>query len=460
MRSALSSVRLRLALGIGLIFAATLTLAAVVSLHSLESALVDDVREADRVTLRELGRRIADGTPPGELDTFAPRSAALVQVVDAEGTVLATSPGFDVLLAGEDPDLAHAPGSENYTLGSPLGLDDAALPEGWVLTSIIYESQAGDLLLAAASPLDRAEQTIATVRGAAWFAIPALAVAIAAATWFVADRALRPVPSLVGRVRAIDSHNLHERLPEPGPGDESRELVVTLNGMLARLEAASQRERDFIADASHELRSPVATIRAQLEVAERYPQRTNHHQLRRRLTAEAERLESLTADLLLLAHTADGAVPRDGDVDLDDLVLAEVRRIHDRRFRTKGVGAARVRGNRREIERVVANLLGNATRYARESITVSTATYDDHTLLVVEDDGPGIPAGQRERVFQRFGRGDADRSRDSGGAGLGLALVRSIVERHGGTATVGVASDGGGGARFEVCFPAIAGDAS
>ena len=224
--------------------------------------------------------------------------------------------------------------------------------------------------------------------------------------------------------------------------------------MLDRLERSSARQREFVSDASHELRSPIATIQATLEVALEHEDQTDWHAVAHDVLAEDERMAARR-----LRPARSRAVDEDGDaladapvLDLDDVVLDEVARVHDRTVDASAVSGGRVRGRRSQLARAVRNLLENAEHHAASRIDVALTAEDGAVVLVVEDDGPGIPEADRERVFDRFTRLDEGRDRDAGGAGLGLAMVRAIVERHGGT----VAVDTGalGGARFVVRLPA------
>jgi signal transduction histidine kinase len=224
-----------------------------------------------------------------------------------------------------------------------------------------------------------------------------------------------------------------------------------MNEMLQRLQAGAERQRRFVADASHELRSPLASLRTQLEVSRDYAARrvgAVGDQL-----AEVERMERLVGDLLLLAKADERQlVIRSRPVDLRAVVVDEVERAGSRarvRLDTAGVAAATVHGDREELARVVRNLLDNAVRFARARVELSLAERDGHVELTVADDGPGVPAAARERVFERFARLDEGRARDAGGTGLGLAIVREVVVAHGGSVTV----DGAPGARFLISLP-------
>jgi signal transduction histidine kinase len=237
--------------------------------------------------------------------------------------------------------------------------------------------------------------------------------------------------------------------------DEIGRLARTMNEMLDRLEAASERQRHFVADASHELQSPLTSFRAQLEVALAHPAATDWAVLAADLLADSERMERLVRDLLFLARVDSTPAPPAADpVDFDDIVLDEAARLRAGtrvRLDTSRVSAAPVRGSRDELTRLTRNLLENAARHAASTVCVGLTYSGETAQLVVEDDGPGVPPEQHERIFDRFVRIDDARSRHSGGTGLGLAIVKAIAERHGGTVAV---QNGCGGARFVVRLPA------
>jgi signal transduction histidine kinase len=228
-----------------------------------------------------------------------------------------------------------------------------------------------------------------------------------------------------------------------------------MNRMLGRLEEGQARQRRFIADASHELRSPVASIRQHAEVAISHPELTSVGELSETVYAENRRVERLVDDLLLLARADEHTLQlRRRPVDLDDLVFDEARRLRDAtdlRIETTAVSAGRVSGDAASLRRVLRNLGDNAARHARAHVAFALGEHDGAVQLDVDDDGPGIPADDRQRVFERFVRLDDARARDRGGSGLGLAIVAEVVSAHGGAITI---SDSGlGGARVQVRFP-------
>jgi signal transduction histidine kinase len=226
--------------------------------------------------------------------------------------------------------------------------------------------------------------------------------------------------------------------------------------MLARLEDATERQRRFVADASHELRSPLTGMRAQLEVDLEHPELADWQATERDVLGDAIRMQRLVDDLLAIAvvdASAFDATHR-APVDLDEIVLAEARRLQTRSalaVDARAVSGAQVEGNADQLLRVVRNLLDNAARHAASRVEVSLVESPTHVTLRVVDDGPGIPDADRQRVFERFARLDDARGRngDDGGAGLGLAIVHDVVVAHGGT----VAVENAPGAAFTVVLP-------
>ncbi len=284
------------------------------------------------------------------------------------------------------------------------------------------------------------------------FGVPLLVAVVALITWLVVGRALRPVEAIRSRVAQIGAGDLHQRVPDPGTGDEVGRLAATMNRMLDRLQRSSDRQRRFVSDASHELRSPLASLRTQLEVSLAHPEGTDWPGVASGVLEEGIRMESLVDDLLALARADEGAVlAHTEELDLGELMSEEAGRVEGLEVEAD-VAEARLRGDPQGLRRVVRNLLDNARRHASSRIVLRVSLEGDEVVAVVEDDGTGIPEAEREQVFERFARLGEARDRDAGGTGLGLAVVREIVEAHGGTV---VAEEGEeGGARLVVRLPA------
>jgi len=276
-------------------------------------------------------------------------------------------------------------------------------------------------------------------------AVPILLLIVGSVTWRLVGRTLRPVEEIRDEVERISSRELGRRVPVPARDDEIGRLAATMNRMLERLERSQERRRRFVADAAHELRSPVAAIRQHAEVASEHPDTATVEELAGVVLAEDERLQRLVEDLLLLARM-DEQAPDVDEVDLDDVVLAEAARLRGTAsidVDTRAVSAGRVRGERASLERVVRNLVDNAARHARTRAAIGVARFDGHVVLSVEDDGPGIDPSDRERALERFVRLDGARDRGSGGTGLGLSIVRDVTRAHGGSVELADSELGG-----------------
>ncbi len=305
----------------------------------------------------------------------------------------------------------------------------------------------------AGAPTGLEEVAVDSVRTSLLVVGPALLAVVGAVTWAVTRRAFRPVEGIRTEMAAITrSGDLSRRVPEPAARDEIGRLAVTTNETLAALEASVERQRRFVADASHELRSPIASLRTQLEVGAAHPELLDVPGA----VADTVRLQTLAADLLLLARLDAGERPAPRAVDVAALVADEAARRtgdpHPLRVDLPDGGPGPVvSGSPAQLSRVLGNLLDNAQRHAASAVRVTVARRGDRAVIEVADDGAGVPEADRERIFRRFVRLDDARSRDDGGAGLGLAIARDVAERHGGTLTVGRAPEGG--ALFTVRLP-------
>ncbi|WP_407561939.1 sensor histidine kinase [Streptomyces sp. 184] len=281
-------------------------------------------------------------------------------------------------------------------------------------------------------------------QGELFYLAQAAAVVIGAVAWVTAGRALRPVDAIREELEDITLRSLDRRVPVPKGGDELTRLALTTNAILDRLERSTELQQQFIGDASHELRSPLAAVRASLESLLAHPKEVDWQTAVRSALHDMERMQSLSEDLLLLARL-DGTAPLPRDpVNLTDLVhdLVEehrhLRRSHPLEIRLGASGPpAWMAGSGIQLERMLRNLLSNACRYADGEVAVAVCAerHDgvETVRIDVRDDGPGIPAAARERVFERFSRLEDARARKSGGAGLGLAIAREIADHHGGT---------------------------
>jgi signal transduction histidine kinase len=282
-----------------------------------------------------------------------------------------------------------------------------------------------------------------------------LLLVVSITTWVMVGRALAPVDAIRREVDGISAAQLNRRVPQPKADDDIGRLAATMNRMLARLEDARNSQRRFVSDASHELRSPITTIRHHAEVALAHPDRISVHELADVFLAEELRIQRLVEDLLVLAQ-ADEHVPTPRTpVDLDDLAFEEARRLRlssALRVDTSGVGAARVVGDIGALRRALRNLGDNAARHAKSRIDFKLAERGVRVVFTIDDDGPGIPETERSRVLQRFVRLDEARSRDDGGSGLGLAIIDEVARAHGGA--VSISQSPLGGTRIDLSLPA------
>ncbi|MFD8481765.1 sensor histidine kinase [Kitasatospora sp. NPDC059673] len=301
-----------------------------------------------------------------------------------------------------------------------------------------------------------ADQTTAVVTGHLLVLIAPLAsLFVALIAWLATGLALRPVESIRRQMAVVRGGAFHERVPVPRARDGIHRLARTTNDTLDRLQHALDEQRRLVADASHELRSPLATLRSSLEVPLAHPAAADWPAVVRGALTDTERLQDLADDLLLLARAERDTDRAEGTVDLHDLIAEQLaeRQYGGRELTYESeLDEAVLPGREVRPARLVRNLLDNAARHAHGRVAVTLTVADGWARLTVEDDGPGIPAADRERVFERFVRLDDARDRHSGGAGLGLALVRTIARSLGGT----VAAEPPGrlpGARLVVRLP-------
>ncbi|OUE09454.1 putative sensor histidine kinase TcrY [Clavibacter michiganensis] len=425
------SLRVRATTAVALIALVLGALGAVAFALVLRASLEDGVRQATERTLETITDTVAARGPDavtglGDDD--------LVQVLDADGRVL-----------------AHGEDAGGTALTAPGG-SGVVVRDGERRLAVSDEvddvDDADGVTVVVAAPLEDADDALAAVVRLLLVAVPVVVALVALLAWIVVGRALRPVERIRRDAEAIGSARGDGRIDEPGTGDEVDRLARTLNGMLARLDASRRAQQRFVSDASHELRSPLATVRQHAELARLHPDRTSLGELADVVLAEGGRQQDLVDALLVLSRLDEHAALDARPVDLDDVALDEVARLRARagvRVDASGITACRVAGDARLLALAVRNLADNAARHAASTVSVATAAGSDGAVLTVDDDGRGIPAAERERVLDRFVRLDEGRDRESGGSGLGLAIVRAVAEAHGGSVAVEEAP--GGGAR-------------
>jgi signal transduction histidine kinase len=446
------SLRARLTLITSAGLALALAAAAVLLVNALRVALIRGLDDSARQGAVEVAALIDQNRLPNPVPIAS--GTLTIQVLDARGRIIDASPGADRLVPMLPPAQAQAAarsGQARMLAGPPLGMPS--------LLRVVAVGASGHQVVIAAVSYAQASDSLATLAKALVIGTPLLFGLLALAIWLVTGYTLRPIAELRRAAAEVTQTGVPRDLPVPPARDEVRSLAVTLNDMLSRLADAQQRQRDLVSDTAHELRSPIASIRAQLEVALDHPDGLDWPETARDVHVDTLRLARLTEDLLLLARL-DGQHLRRRPTDLSAVCESVVARYTAARVpvRADAPGPCVVAGDPDALSRLLVNLLDNAVRHAASQVRVSVRGDDGWAVLVVSDDGPGIPAGDVERAFGRFSRLDDARNRtgDDGiqGSGLGLAIVRSTAEAHGGSVSL---SDAGPGLRAVVRLPLAAG---
>jgi two-component system OmpR family sensor kinase len=413
----------------------------------LDRQLAVRAHDLAQVVERSQARLATAGSIPG-----VERGETYVQLLDARGRVVDATPplgGASVITAAERRRAEN--GRVFAGRSSVPGLDE---PSRLLATPVVRDGRRL-VLVVGVTAADRAE-TVDSLRNELLIAGPTALVLASLLGYLLAGLSLKQVDSMRRRAESISAEKPGERLPVPPTGDELQRLGETLNAMLARLEQALERERDFVADAGHELRSPLALLRTELELALRHAE--TREELRdavRASSQEVDRLAQLADDLLLIARTDRGRLPlRVETLDASELLETVVRRFEWRAdeagtpVRASAAPGFRVEGDRIRLEQALANLVDNALRHGGGAVSLSAAKHDGMVELHVSDEGAGFPPEFLGRAFERFSRSDEARTR--GGSGLGLSIVRTIAESHGGTAHAANKESGGADVWIEV----------
>jgi signal transduction histidine kinase len=445
----MGAIRVQTTAAAVLVVGVSLLVAAVAMVNLLDRALRAHVRTTALIRAQAISDELATGTNPLAV-TVGNEEEEFVQLLDADGDVVMSSPN----MAGRSAIAPVGP-------GTVLEIGSVPFEEGpFLAVGISSTSTLGPLTIIVGRSLEGVIEGRAAAASLLAVAVPLLLVVVGVVTWRVVGRALAPVEAIRAEVEVISTHELHRRVPDPSGNDEIARLATTMNRMLTRLEEGQQRQRRFVSDASHELRSPVASIRQHAEVALSHPDQTSVPELAEVVLEEDARLQRIVEDLLLLTRIDEGTLRlRTEPVDLDDLLFDEAARLRsstDLRIDSAGVSAARVIGDSDKLDRLIRNLTDNAARHASSIVRLAVREADGRVVVEVDDDGPGVPPEMREIVFERFTRLDDARDREHGGAGLGLAIVAEIAAAHGGSASVSDSSLGG--ARFAVILPRAAQD--
>jgi signal transduction histidine kinase len=443
MRSRLGSVRVRTTALATVVVAVALLVGAATVVLLQRSSMIAGVDQTARTHAANLAALLHSGALPPSISA-GQQEDSFAQIVDRHGHVVAASDN----IAGEAPVIARN-GSRSVRTVRVTTLEAqfrvAALRASTPGSATVYVGQA-------LSPVNEATNQLITLLS---IGVPALLVVVAGTAWMVTGRALKPVEAIRAEVAAISERELHRRVPEPPTGDEISRLARTMNAMLARLDDAYERQSRFVSDASHELQSPIAALRTNLEVDLAQLDRTSWVATQREALEDVTSLQSLVQDLLTLARMPPGRQPRRREpVDLDDLVLREAHAVAERELvhvDLRGVSAGQVEGDPGQLARAIRNLVENAERHAASTITLAVQEHDSAVEITVADDGAGIAPEDRQRIFERFARLDDARTPHTSGSGLGLAIASEIVRQHGGTLTV---ADNRPGARFVMLVPA------
>jgi len=413
------------------------------------SSLTENIQTTSILRAQDLVSALQEGTLPVDLAVQI-EDSGFVQVVDSSGKVVAASTN----ITGELP-IDTKPHRDKtsfaYTLDeSPAG--DSAFR----VVGLQTQSSTGLFTVYVGSSLEPVLDATQSLISALLLVMPLLVLFVGLVTWLVISLAMRPVDEITKQVDEITSKDLHRRVPEPRSSDEISDLAKTMNKMLERLEDSDRRQRSFIGDVSHELRSPLTGLRAQLEVHQAHPNTADWREVTGEVLEEVTRMEQLIGDMLLLATVDSGQMQIVYEtVDLDQIVAQEINKLRKHSkiiFELSSSSRSQIRGSALHLARLVRNLLENAERFASANVTVRLSHEENIVRLEVGDDGPGVPADARESIFGRFTRLDESRSRPSGGAGLGLTIVREIALLHHATVRV---EDNAPGARFIVEFDEV-----
>ncbi|MFT8180573.1 sensor histidine kinase [Mycobacteroides chelonae] len=412
---------------------ASLVIVGAASVVLLYRSMCADVDDAARVRAAAVAERLQK-EPPDEIEAVllaTDQRIVAVQIVDSSGEVVRRSESA--------PKSLLIPLDGNTSRDSRVGVPSTSDDDIRVAAEPV-DGRKGRYTVLVGGGIEPIETMTSTVATMLAITAPVVALVAAVVTYLLVRRSLRSVDVIRSRVTQISTSDLGERVPVPDRADEISALAVTMNEMLSRIEAGHTAQRRFVGDASHELRSPLATVISALEIAQTHPEVFDKTLVQTALLPEAHRMQSLVEDLLLLARADEHGLPmRRTEIDLDDLASAEAARLKREtplQISAK-LDAVKVTGDALGLARVLRNLADNAARHAATEVSITVCADVDSAFLQVFDDGPGIPVAERTRVFERFVRLDADRSRQAGGSGLGLAIVAEIVAAHDGTVVIG-----------------------
>lgn len=457
------SVRVRVTALATAIVAAALLLADATLVISLENTLAGRAQNQAEELVGDTAKDLQANRPlQHRIGEDALRADIILQIQDQHGAVQTILPGpvndriyettggiygatpGSALPVDDFPTLSTTDASGSTTVENSNGrvLIRRFGDDDNIIVQKLVQTSAGPRLITAVTPLAQVANSVDPVVRALQLGTPVLVLLVGVMTWWITGRSLRPIELLRREAESISHSNPNAKLPVPSTGDEVARLALTLNDMLARIDDSSRRQREFVSDASHELRSPITSMHVALEVASLHPNSTTVPELSSDLLQETTRMQNMVNGLLALARLEDGHATPLPAVDLAPAVEAATG---------ESTAELLVEADASQIEGALRNLVDNARRHAKSTVEVSVVREPNSVTFVIDDDGPGIPNDQRERIFDRFTRLDEGRSRTDGGVGIGLALTRRIAERHHGSV---IAEDSPlGGARFSLKLP-------
>ena len=412
------------------VIAVLLTAGAVLLVSTLESRLTQATDQLSRSRVDDLLALARTDDLPRTIPNVDDNGVS--QVVGPDGSVVASSPN----IAGR-PAIAELPaGAEQRT--STFRAPDDSETETYRFWYASGPGPDGAVTVYVGNSLESVTEASAALRHSLWVGVPVAVALLGVLIWVVLGRALGRLDRIRAEVDRISEENLHTRVAGDGIDDEVGRLAATMNAMLERLDRAAQRQRDFVADVSHDLQGPLAAQRVAVEVALAHPDAIDVERLRDEVLGATTDMEHLVGDLLVVASLDADTASTPALLDLDSLVLEEATRARTSgrvAVDTSSVSAAPAFANPDDVRRVVRNVLDNAITHAATAVTVSVDTHDTWARLTIHDDGPGVAPADRDRVFDRFFRAEAARSRgrgDGGGSGLGLPIARGLAEHNGG----------------------------
>ena len=425
-------VRARVTIAASTILIVIFTVGAAALIGLVHHALLVSLDDAAATRVSDISSLIVAGSIPSTLPAQA-NDSSLIQIVDSSNSVVSASAN----VVGEPPILPIPPRTR-----ADVTLDIASLPVGNVSVPfrvvahpVTVKGGTGWLYIATSlSQVDAATNSLTWLLIAG---LPTLIALVGVTVFLAAGRSLKPIDNIRRQAASIGS-DLSKRVPVPLSRDEAFRLAVTMNEMLDRLQLSAHKQKRFIGDASHELRSPLATLRAQAEIALAEPEKVNALDALARVESQALRMSVVIEDLLFLARVDEGRHHRSREqVDLDEVVMNEVRRLEaadNTAVRLVRLDGVRTAGTPRDLARMLRNIGDNAVRHARTGVWFTLTSDSGSAVITIANDGPLIPAADQQRIFDRFTRLDDARSRrpGDGGSGLGLAIAQEIATSHGG----------------------------